>query len=334
MKIFLDAQGNVKIGDFGLAVQNVATSNFNKTMIKLEEDKDLTQGVGTPFYVSPEQIEKGKTYDKKVDMYSLGIIFFEMVFPMTSAMQRAKVLRKLREKVEFPVGFESKHNTEFQVIKMLLQHNAKERPTAEELLQSDLLPAQLDQEIMKEALRTIAIPNTTIFSLLMSKLFSFEQDKEVDTTFDFDSEFGYSHERYSILTYVMEKATKRLRLHGAVHVDPSFLIPKTENIQEKSLVLLLDQNGTVLTLPYDLTYPFARYVAQQNISHLKRFHFGLVFRKNHTSGQPKKLIELDFDIVGPTSYRNIHDAEVLRVAMEILSDFSAYFKPFYIKVLI
>lgn len=51
----------------------------------------LTVGVGTPFYCSPEQLKAGTHYDQKVDLYSLGIILFEMCHPLTTGMERAEV---------------------------------------------------------------------------------------------------------------------------------------------------------------------------------------------------------------------------------------------------
>lgn len=264
-------------------------------------------------------------------MYSLGIIFFELVYPLKGAMMRAKCLGALRQHVKFPPGFDSNHPTEHNIIKSLLQHNPKARPSPEELLEGDLLPTQLDQEILKEAMRTIAIPNTTIFTLLMDKLFSIEPDKEVDYTYDYNAnDIGFSHEMYSILTNVIESAASKLKLHGAIDVEPPLLLPKTDKLEKN--VFLLDQAGTRVALPYDHTYTFARYVAQQNITNLKRYYFGRVYRKNVVGGQPKKLIECDFDIVGSRSLTNVHDAEVLRVTMEVLSEYNSQLGPFYVKV--
>jgi len=56
---------------------------------------------------------------------------------------------------------------------MLLQHDPDQRPDTLYLLKSDLLPARIEEEILKEAIKTIANPNQGIlFSFLLS-LFSF-----------------------------------------------------------------------------------------------------------------------------------------------------------------
>jgi serine/threonine protein kinase/Flp pilus assembly protein TadD len=65
--IMIDKEGNVRIMDFGIA--------------RSTKDKGITgEGViiGTPEYMSPEQVE-GKETDQRSDIYSLGIILYEMV---------------------------------------------------------------------------------------------------------------------------------------------------------------------------------------------------------------------------------------------------------------
>ena len=62
--------------------------------------ESMTGKVGTTLYVAPE-LEKrcgGRVkYSQKVDLYSLGIIFFEMCYkPLTTSMERVEVLGNLR----------------------------------------------------------------------------------------------------------------------------------------------------------------------------------------------------------------------------------------------
>ena len=64
--VFLMQSGLVKLGDFGIA------KNFQNTM-----DKAKTM-VGTPYYLSPEILEN-KPYDAKSDIWSLGVLLYEMM---------------------------------------------------------------------------------------------------------------------------------------------------------------------------------------------------------------------------------------------------------------
>ena len=63
-------------------------------------------GVGTPVYCSPEQA-KSNWYDAKTDMYSLGIIIFELFFKMKTNQEKYINIKKLKEG-SFPSNFESR----------------------------------------------------------------------------------------------------------------------------------------------------------------------------------------------------------------------------------
>ena len=70
--ILLDKQGRVKIADFGIA----------KIIGQTPKDVSLTGAkdvLGTPHYMAPEQIEKPATVDHRADIYSLGVVFYEML---------------------------------------------------------------------------------------------------------------------------------------------------------------------------------------------------------------------------------------------------------------
>jgi tRNA A-37 threonylcarbamoyl transferase component Bud32 len=70
--ILLDKKGQVKIADFGIA----------KLLDQAPQDISLTGAkdvVGTPYYMAPEQIEKPQTVDHRADIYSLGVVFYEML---------------------------------------------------------------------------------------------------------------------------------------------------------------------------------------------------------------------------------------------------------------
>ena len=48
--------------------------------------------MGTALYTAPEVTMKNTTYNQKVDLYSLGVIFFEMCYtPLQTGMERIKV---------------------------------------------------------------------------------------------------------------------------------------------------------------------------------------------------------------------------------------------------
>jgi tRNA A-37 threonylcarbamoyl transferase component Bud32 len=83
--ILLDKKGRVKIADFGLAkLLGRDTDNWTLTGSR--------QVMGTLYYMAPEQVERPLEVDHRADIYSLGVIFYEMLtgqlpvgrFPMPS----------------------------------------------------------------------------------------------------------------------------------------------------------------------------------------------------------------------------------------------------------
>ncbi|CAI7905307.1 unnamed protein product, partial [Closterium sp. NIES-53] len=69
--ILLDAQGHVRIADFGLAKEHIADNSSASTFC------------GTPEYLAPEVLG-GKGHGRAVDWWSLGILLFEMVVGVPS----------------------------------------------------------------------------------------------------------------------------------------------------------------------------------------------------------------------------------------------------------
>lgn len=120
--VFIDQEGNVRLGDFGLATRHRAKddldADFSETQADTGPDYDtiedisrllggsahytasisnqtsvqesMTGGVGTTFYRAPEQEggalkiagkKNDSSYDSKADLFSLGIMMFEMFHP-------------------------------------------------------------------------------------------------------------------------------------------------------------------------------------------------------------------------------------------------------------
>jgi histidyl-tRNA synthetase len=126
---------------------------------------------------------------------------------------------------------------------------------------------------------------------------------------------------FKIITNVFKK-------HGAVEIDtPVFELKETlmgkYGEDSKLIYDLQDQGGELLSLRYDLTVPFARFMAVHNLPSIKRYHIGKVYRRDApqmNKGRFREFYQCDFDIAGPSYGKMIPDAEVLKVVVEILSE--------------
>jgi histidyl-tRNA synthetase len=125
---------------------------------------------------------------------------------------------------------------------------------------------------------------------------------------------------------VIETVSEVFRKHGAVEIDtPAFelkdVLMGKYGEDSKLIYDLDDQGGEKCSLRYDLTVPFARYMANNsNIKKIKRFHIGKVYRRDQpimTKGRFREFYQCDFDIAGKYDPM-IPDAEVLVVMQEIL----------------
>jgi len=86
--IMVDAQDNVKLIDFGIAGDAAA---------KRLTYANFTAAIGTPNYISPEQV-KGKRGDGRSDLYSMGVILYEMLtgkLPFTGPSPMAAMNERL-----------------------------------------------------------------------------------------------------------------------------------------------------------------------------------------------------------------------------------------------
>uniref|UniRef100_A0A3Q0TA39 non-specific serine/threonine protein kinase n=1 Tax=Amphilophus citrinellus TaxID=61819 RepID=A0A3Q0TA39_AMPCI len=131
--IFFTMDDVVKVGDFGLV-----------TAMDQEEDEDEpssltpaplltrhTGQVGTKLYMSPEQLS-GNSYSHKVDIYSLGLILFELLYPFRTQMERVRTLTEVRA-LRFPEVFSKNNVQELSMVRSMLSLSPSERPEAAEI---------------------------------------------------------------------------------------------------------------------------------------------------------------------------------------------------------
>eukprot|EP00727_Mastigamoeba_balamuthi_P004332 m51a1_g13898 hypothetical protein (1861) ;mRNA; r:731884-740836 len=331
--IFIDEADNAKIGDFGLstessAVHKAMTPASTKAVLQgLDRDSTHTSHVGTPTYTSPEVLDgRTRSYDHKVDIYSLGIIFFEMCHPFGTRMEAASAIRALKERLELPAGFEGTRPREAQLIRWMLRPRASDRPTAAEIGASPLVPKKLEDEILKAAVVQVVQPETSIFQFLVQQLFANTGAHGSDVP-DIPA---LSARAAATKELVIDTLQALFRVHGALHVDTPLLVPRDGTAGSDGALCLMEETGTVVALRQDLTAPFARALGGggaglvqatgQYAGMLKRYDVGRVYN-TAPGGQRRTVVLGAFDIVGDQSQRTVHDAEAVKVAADVLCAF-------------
>ncbi|XP_058461122.1 eIF-2-alpha kinase GCN2 [Malaya genurostris] len=331
VNVFLDSRDQVKIGDFGLATTSILAlqnqqqerlTSSSHRMLPLDMGNSLTGKVGTALYVAPELTGNASksTYNQKVDLYSLGIILFEMSSPpLTTGMERVKTLMDLRtDAIRFPDNFlnESSHSQQIQVIRWLLNHDPSKRPTAEELLSSELVPpVRLEAGEIQDIVRhVLSNSQSRHYKHLIARCFAQESD-----TID---ELSYHLDMVPIIPrfdFVKSKIVELFRKHGAIEVVTPLLTPYAKASARNNSVKLMTHSGSIVSLPDDLRVPFMRHVALNGIKFIRRYSIGRVYREKKVFNfHPKQVYECAFDIVTPNRGNLIVDAELVSIANEIM----------------
>ena len=147
--VFLMKCGLVKLGDFGIA------KGFKNTM-----DKAKTM-VGTPYYLSPEILEN-KPYDAKSDIWSLGVLLYEMMtfkMPFNANSLPMLSVKIMRGNYTPPSSVYTKDLRE--IVSKCLNVNPSRRPSIQEILKMPIIQNRIKNflteiQYNKEFSKTIA----------------------------------------------------------------------------------------------------------------------------------------------------------------------------------
>ena len=129
--ILLDKRGRVKIADFGIA----------KILGAEQVDLTGTRGtIGTPHYMAPEQMEKPTAVDHRADIFSLGVVFYEM---LTGELPLGKFAPPSTRKVEVDVRLDNVVLRALEKDPELRYQNASQVKTAVDTIAGSAAPPKI-----------------------------------------------------------------------------------------------------------------------------------------------------------------------------------------------
>jgi len=294
--------GHAKLGDFGLSTQLADIASAEASASELEATsrghrQNQSTGVGTAFYMAPE-VRSSKSlgaqpYDDKVDMFSMGVVFYEMWRqPFFTAMERAQVLghvalglssaERIKEAQEL---LPDAPPEAAKVLASLLATDPGARMKADDLLnRSGLLPSGAFDPQVQRVLQALEDPSSSESVALLQALFSRAEDRAKDIPF-FEQLFLRPETQARTLEAEAEARDSLLQLfrdlcrkHGAVYDLCPLLRPVRREVSESGVqspisavlskgpsnppaVRLVDAGNTLVELRANLTEPFVRAVA-------------------------------------------------------------------------
>ncbi|KAK6255367.1 hypothetical protein SCA6_016672 [Theobroma cacao] len=330
--IFFDARNDIKIGDFGLAkflrfeqVDQDGGFPIDTPGVSV----DGTGQVGTYFYTAPEIEQEWPRIDEKVDMFSLGVVFFELWHPFGTAMERNIVLSDLKQKGELPAAWVADFPEQASLLRCLMSQSPSGRPSATELLQN-AFPPRMEYELLDDILRTMQTSeDTSVYDKVVHAIFDEEMLGMKNNHQNAGRLRMVQHDTSSIQfadldtelrDYVAEISREVFKQHCAKHLEiiPMRLLDDCPQFY-RNTVKLLTHGGDMLELCHELRLPFVSWIVANQKFSFKRYEISSVYRRAIGHSPPNRYLQGDFDIIGGASA--LTEAEALKVTMDILTRF-------------
>ena len=152
-----------------------------------------------------------------------------------------------QEGIIFPTDFDCKGLAkEIIVLKWLLKHTPEERPTSQELLQSQYVPSKIEDGQLDEVLKhTLASTNSTRYQRMMKAMFSQKVSLIQDLIYDLDVYTGQVSPHAILVQQMVHESLKSVFLrHGALQLKTLLLMPRTKLFEQLELaVSVMDHSG-------------------------------------------------------------------------------------------
>ncbi|UJR36098.1 hypothetical protein I4U23_028833 [Adineta vaga] len=351
--ILLDSSGHAKIGDLGLATisklsgyadsstQAVKHPNERSSWsFELKDGGMISTPVGTTYYIAPELLSGQRIAPtEKIDIYSLGITFFEMCYPFNTSMERAKTLCELRRpEIHVPDYFRQKSfSRHSELVAQMLNHDPDKRPSANILLESNIIPFEQEEQFEQLLDSMINSANNDLQSFYyrktITKLFQRKNNITRDATFDPDTQIDINklsmfHRESQLYASLRNTFIRVFEKYGAFLIRLPIFIPETSiySKNECSNLKFISSSGLIVSLAFDSKVPLARFIARcvshyglNGLTTMKCYQIANVYREGVSEMHPRGLTECGYDIIF-TENTLLPDAEILAVSQDILEE--------------
>ena len=143
--IFLDKNNNIKLGDFGLSRILSPELNF------------AYSHVGTPYYMSPEQIDETK-YNEKSDIWSLGCLLYELAAFRPPFQAKNQIMLGMKIKSGKIERINKRYSNElWKCICSMLNINYEKRPSTFDLMKIKEIDIRIREEEIEELYECIKL---------------------------------------------------------------------------------------------------------------------------------------------------------------------------------
>jgi eukaryotic translation initiation factor 2-alpha kinase 4 len=316
LNIFFGSNNVPRIGDFGLA-----------TVTAFAEDGEY---VGTPVYMAPELRDQKTVKDyAKADMYSLGIIFYEMnTVPTHSASERISIVRRLHshgivingeqvDALDREWFSQQSYQKQGAMIRRLIVQDPQARPAASELLPGKDLEQLVDDSDLLRLIQTMSLDDRVKIG---SSIVCGENSDVQDLSWDHEPDANDI--RSPLLTELISRRLKTaFKKNGAVESTRQPLIPKGKSAGNDA-VTAMDRTLLLLQLEQELTTPFARSIANTKPLFSKSYCIGTTYFARGEAIEPRQQSEASFDFV---SYKDtdlaLKEASTILVLQDIIAQF-------------
>uniref|UniRef100_A0A915AH84 non-specific serine/threonine protein kinase n=1 Tax=Parascaris univalens TaxID=6257 RepID=A0A915AH84_PARUN len=337
MNILIDGNDRIKIGDFGLATRDFLVRKSASNGASDGGQSNITKDIGTALYIAPELLSTSadtSDFTTKIDVYSVGIVLFEMFYrPLLPGMERITVITALRNSSIFPNDFasevpEAHRKAAKELIVMMLKRAPEQRPSVQNLLDSERVPIVEIEEshFQKMFCQAVRKRGGRMHQWMIDRMLAEPLPPAADFLYDqaVCSADRLSLPRLRAIEYICEELSRLCALHAfipfATHSVAPYSSQSVKRCAKSKLrtCRFIDENGITVALPFDLRRTFVRYCVRNGLNRLKRYAYGKVFSHSDALGgiHPVERNEFAVDSIGACASSSTLTADVLCVVIE------------------